>query len=156
MFSSRSTKPNGTEPAKKPGEPHLSLIAPGTVIDGHLHSEGDIRVEGRVIGTLHCRARLVVGPQGRIDGTVDTLNATIAGQVHGTVLVREVLQVQETGQIVGDIVTEKLVIQAGGVFTGNCKMGSEASEILKRTPRPVLPGTPAERDKPKVLESAKV
>ena len=152
MFSSKPAKANGAEP-KRGGEPTLSLVAPGTVIDGHLHSEGDIRVEGRVIGTLHCRARVVIGPQGRVDGTIDTLNATIAGQVHGTLLVREVLQVQETGHIAGDIVTEKLVIQAGGVFTGNCKMGAEASEILKRTPRPAVPGTSAEREKPKVLEA---
>jgi len=152
MFTSKTTKPNGHEP-KRAGEPSLSLIAPGTVIDGHLHSEGDIRIEGRVIGTLHCRARLVIGPQGRVDGTIDTLNATIAGQVHGTLLVRELLQVQETGNIVGLIVTEKLVIAAGGVFTGNCKMGVEASEILKRTPRPAVPGTAPEREKPKVLES---
>lgn len=152
MFSSKPTKPNGAEP-KRSGEPNLSLVAAGTIVDGHLHSEGDIRVEGRVIGTLHCRARVVIGAQGRVDGTIDTLNATIAGQVHGTLLVRELLQVQETGHIAGDIVTEKLVINAGGVFTGNCKMGAEAVEILKRTPRPATPSLPSEKEKPKVLEA---
>ena len=116
----------------------LSIIALGTVIDGNVFADGDIRVEGKILGTLSCKSRVVVGTQGRVEGNVDAINATIAGHVHGTVLVRDMLQLAETGKIFGDIVTNKITIQPGGEFTGSCKMGTEASELLKRTPQPAL------------------
>jgi cytoskeletal protein CcmA (bactofilin family) len=121
---------------KRMSEPALSIIAAGTTIVGDIVSEGDIRVEGFILGRLVCKSKLVVGTGGRVKGTVDTLNATVAGEVTGNVIVREVLQVQETGKLIGDITTQKLVVQQGAVFSGNCKMGVDAQEILKRTPIP--------------------
>jgi cytoskeletal protein CcmA (bactofilin family) len=139
MFSSNSN-PKKPGDDKRPGsEATLSIIASGNVIDGNVYSEGDIRVEGKVLGKLVCKSKLVVGHQGYVKGVIDSSNATIAGQVDGTIMVRDVLQIQETGRIYGDIITEKLIMLAGGVFTGSCKMGKEAVEILKASPQPAFP-----------------
>ena len=43
---------------------------------------------------------------------------------------RELLQLQEKGQINGDIFTQKLSVQVGAVFTGNCRMGQDAKAML--------------------------
>jgi cytoskeletal protein CcmA (bactofilin family) len=123
---------------RRMSEPALSIIAAGVTIVGDIVSEGDIRVEGAVLGRLVCKSKLVVGTSGRVKGTIDTQNATIAGEVMGNIIVRDVLQIQETGKLIGDITTQKLVVQQGAVFSGNCKMGVDAQEILKRTPIPDL------------------
>ncbi|MCS6904481.1 MAG: polymer-forming cytoskeletal protein [Bacteroidia bacterium] len=123
---------------KKSAEPALSIIAVGTTIVGDIVSEGDIRVEGQILGRLVCKSKLVVGNGGRIKGTVDTENAVIAGEISGNILVRNTLQIQESGKVVGEIITQKLVVQEGAILSGNCKMGSDAQELLKRTPIPDL------------------
>ena len=124
---------SGKKDEKKPNESAaLSIIAPGTVIEGKIISEGDFRIEGKMIGTIICRSRLVVGNQGVIEGTIDSENAIVAGTVQGTVVVRDVLQIQETGKVQGEIAANKLVVQAGAIFNGNCLMGEEACSWMEK------------------------
>lgn len=104
----------------------LNTVARGTVIEGRITTKGDIRVEGTVIGSVKCEAKLVVGEHGLVDGDVDSKTAYISGTVKGKVLVRELLQLQESGKIEGDIITQKLSVQIGATFTGSCKMGNDA------------------------------
>ncbi len=108
----------------------LNTIARGTVLEGKITTKGDIRVEGKVIGTITCEAKLVVGEHGSVEGYVDARNAYIAGNVKGQVVVRELLQLQEKGKIEGDIFTQKLSVQVGASFTGNCRMGQDAKVML--------------------------
>jgi cytoskeletal protein CcmA (bactofilin family) len=104
----------------------LNTIARGTVLEGKIITKGDIRVEGKVIGIITCDAKLVIGEHGVVEGQIDARNAYIAGEVRGTVVVRELLQLQERGKIEGDIFTQKLSVQVGATFTGNCRMGKDA------------------------------
>jgi cytoskeletal protein CcmA (bactofilin family) len=108
----------------------LNTIARGTVLEGKITTKGDIRVEGKVIGTITCDAKLVIGDHGVVEGHIDARNAYIAGEVHGTVVVRELLQLQEKGRIEGDIYTQKLSVQVGATFTGNCRMGKDAQAMI--------------------------
>ncbi|MBX3103001.1 MAG: polymer-forming cytoskeletal protein [Bacteroidetes bacterium] len=132
-------------PGKKTGEERrngaessLSLIAQGMTVIGDMVCEGDLRVEGRIVGNLVCKSKLVVGTEGLVEGNVDATNATIEGKVQGTVVVRALLQLHETGKIMGDIVAEKMVVQAGAIFTGTCKMGKEGQDKLRSTTVPDL------------------
>lgn len=108
----------------------LNTIARGTVLEGKIITKGDIRVEGKVVGTITCDAKLVIGDHGVVEGIIDARNAYIAGEVRGTVVVRELLQLQERGRIEGDIYTQKLSVQVGATFTGNCRMGKEAQAMI--------------------------
>ncbi|MBX7240429.1 MAG: polymer-forming cytoskeletal protein [Bacteroidia bacterium] len=112
----------------------LNTISNGTVIVGTINAEGDMRVEGKIIGTVTCSSRLVVSASGYIEGTIDAKNAIVEGEIKGNVVAREVLQIDKTGKITGDIFTSKLVIQLGALFTGNCKMGDAAKDALSKTP----------------------
>lgn len=107
----------------------LNTISRGTVIEGKIHTKGDIRVEGKVIGTVTCEAKLVIGENGSIEGFVDARNAIIAGSVKGQVVCRELLQLEAKGQVQGDIYTQKLSVAIGANFSGNCRMGEEAKSL---------------------------
>jgi len=120
-----------TEERHAATEQKISIIASGMMMEGTVESQGDIRVEGKIKGTLICKAKLVIGASGVVEGNIDALNANIAGQIEGSVLVRDVLQVQETARINGDVCTEKMNMQTGGLVTGQIKMGKEAKEILQ-------------------------
>jgi cytoskeletal protein CcmA (bactofilin family) len=130
MFGSKKNE----EQQPQSAEAKLSMIAAGTTIDGNLHSEGDIRIEGRVIGTVVCKSRLVVGAKGLIEGNVDARNATVAGDIKGQVVIRETLALQETGRINGDILANQLAVQPGAVINGSCKMGPDAQNEIAKLP----------------------
>jgi cytoskeletal protein CcmA (bactofilin family) len=112
----------------------LNIIGRGTEIQGNITATGDMRVEGRIKGTVTCKARLVLSPEGVVEGNIDAVQATIAGDVKGTVIARQLLHIQETGKVLGDIFTEKLIVQLGAFFSGNCRMGKvegTAGQALK-------------------------
>lgn len=104
----------------------LNTISRGTVVEGKIHTKGDIRVEGRIVGTVTCEAKLVIGEHGYIEGFVEARNAYVAGRVKGELVVKELLQLQEKANIEGNIFTQKLSVQVGAEFSGNCQMGEAA------------------------------
>jgi len=133
MFGNKPATEN--TPASAPRtDGNWNKIAKGTVVMGNINAEGDLRIEGKVVGTIVCNSKLVVSETGSIEGNVDARNATIEGEIKGNVVTRELLQIDKTGKITGDIYTQKLVVQMGAIFTGNCKMGDAAKEVLGRTP----------------------
>lgn len=138
MFGNKSNTDTAAknQPASAPrtADGSWNKIAKGTVVMGNINAEGDLRIEGKVVGTVICNSKLVVSETGFIEGNIDTRNATIEGEVKGNVITRELLQIDKTGKILGDIFTSKLVVQMGALFTGNCKMGDAAKDVLSKSP----------------------
>ena len=118
----------------------LNTISRGTVIEGKISTTGDIRVEGKVVGTVTCKAKLVVGKDGSVDGFVDANNAIIAGTVVGEVVCRGLLQLEKDATVTGDIYTQRLVVQDGANFSGNCRMGEEAKLLGEKARKSAAEG----------------
>ncbi len=138
MFGSKTenARPKVTSNSMpKTGGDRRNNISEGTVVVGNINAEGDLRVEGKVIGTLVCNSKLVVSETGFIEGNVDARMATIEGEIKGNVVTRELLTIDKTGKIFGDIFTQKLVVQMGAVFTGSSKMAEAAKDALTKTPQ---------------------
>lgn len=107
----------------------INLIGLGTQIVGDITSAGDVRIDGTLNGNIKLNGRLVIGPNGKIEGNVICQNADISGEIKGTVQVAEMLALKATAKILGDIVTGKLSIEPGAVFTGSCNMGAIVKNI---------------------------
>lgn len=107
----------------------INLIGLGTQIIGDIISAGDVRIDGTLNGNIKLNGRLVVGPNGKIEGNVICQNADISGEVKGTVEVVEMLALKATAKILGDMITGKLSIEPGAVFTGSCNMGAIVKNI---------------------------
>lgn len=100
----------------------INLISHGTEIKGDIKSNGDIRIDGTLTGSLNTKGKVVIGPTGRVNGEVICKNSEIAGTVEGKVTVNQLLNLKSSSKILGDIDTAKLSIEPGAKFTGNCKM----------------------------------
>lgn len=100
-------------------------IAAGTEIKGDIKAEGDFRFDGLLIGNMDVNGRLVVGSTGKIEGDIKCKNALIEGRVDGRLFVSELLTLSATAKINGDLITNKIAIEPGAIFTGTCKMDSE-------------------------------
>jgi len=107
----------------------INIIRQGTDIVGDITCKGDIRIDGKLKGTLNCDGKVVVGEGGIIEGTIACKNADISGSVKVSISVKELLTLKSTSNLVGDINTNKLQIEPGANFSGNCKMGAVVKGI---------------------------
>jgi len=100
----------------------INLISSGTDITGDIKSSGDIRIDGTLKGNLNTKGKVVIGPTGKVCGEVICKNSEVSGIVEGKIIVSQLLNLKVSSKILGDIVTVKLSIEPGAVFSGNCKM----------------------------------
>ena len=99
-------------------------IMKGTTIEGNIDTYGNLRIEGKVVGNIKSKTKVALGESSYIEGNIVAQNAEIAGEVKGTVEVSDILSLKSTANIVGDIITGKLIVEAGAVWNGTIKMGA--------------------------------
>src|SRR5918912_3140347 len=129
IFSSK--EPKGSDDSKSaplPGSNSLSIIAAGTRIDGNVETDGVIKIEGRVEGSIRAARQVLVGRQGEVEGDIHTREAVIGGTVQGTIVATERLEVQGTSVIVGDVDTRAIAVVEGGKINGTVRI-SDAREV---------------------------
>lgn len=95
----------------------INLISNGTDITGDIKSTGDIRIDGSLTGNLNTKGKIVIGPTGRVNGEVICKNSEVSGTVEGRIIVSQLLILKSSSKIMGDIVTVKLSIEPGAIFT---------------------------------------
>jgi cytoskeletal protein CcmA (bactofilin family) len=95
----------------------------GTEIIGDITSNGDMRIDGKIKGSIKLQGKLVIGEQGEVEGDITCSNATIAGNLKGKANVAELLSLQNTAKVEGDMYIGRLQVEPGAVFTGSCTMG---------------------------------
>ena len=127
-----------------------NLIGKGTVIEGNVHAEGDLLVEGIVKGDVTTKTKLVCGPSALIEGNILAQHAEIAGRVHGTVKALGLLVINSSGTILGDVITKDLNVESGSTFNGRLQVGGNVTalpiEIPKHTVAPVVSASAAFTD----------
>lgn len=132
MFGNKDSK-NGTDPSPASGGSGggVNTIDASTEIVGNLKAGGDIRIDGKLKGNLDCQARLILGPKGHIEGDVVCVNATIEGTFVGNIQVKEMLTLQATAKVTGDIKAKKMAALGGFQVDGTCQVpftgGAKAS-----------------------------
>jgi cytoskeletal protein CcmA (bactofilin family) len=100
----------------------FSIIASDMTVTGDLETEGVVRVEGRIHGTVRVGAQVLVAEGAVIEGDLHTQEAVVAGQVRGAIHARERVELQATALVTGDILTPRISIVEGARVTGEVKM----------------------------------
>ena len=101
----------------------ISIIGPGMRVTGDCETEGTIRVEGIVQGTVRAAKAVVVGKDGAVQGDVFTQDAVIGGRVMGTIVAESRLELQATCVIDGEIRARRIKLDEGGRVNGNVQTG---------------------------------
>ncbi|WP_194851540.1 bactofilin family protein [Nonlabens antarcticus] len=104
-------------------------IAQGTIITGDIESEAGFRIDGEIKGTLKTKAKVVIGKDGKIDGTLECSNADIEGSFSGTLKVDGLLSLKSTAIIEGEVSTHKLSVEPGATFNASCNMSSNVKSM---------------------------
>ena len=102
---------------------NINRIVEGTVIEGVIRSDSNLRIDGEFTGELITKGRLVVGPKGKVQGTVHCLCCDVEGTLEGEVTVLELLAMKSTSTVQGDLYYGQLSVEAGARALGTFRMG---------------------------------
>jgi cytoskeletal protein CcmA (bactofilin family) len=147
MFTASSAEAKRNAAPGPQREPGLSVIAPGMRVEGELVTDGVVKIEGTVVGSVRAGQQVLVAKGGVVEGDIHAREAILGGEVRGSVLATERVEVQASSAVQGDIVTQRIVVHEGGEVNGHLRMGdpkaiteAEAEgEAMSRAPRPPAP-----------------
>lgn len=105
-----------------------NIIGKETCLEGTLSTVGNLRVEGKVIGGITSKAKVVLSNTAWVKGNIEAQNAEIGGEIEGVIKISGLLTLKPTAVIQGDIITNKLVFEEGAKFNGKCQMSAQVQE----------------------------
>ena len=116
-------KENYTEPINI----NINRISEGTTIVGSISATGDLRVDGRVEGTIKATGKVVIGNTGYIKGDITASTLDMMGYVEGHVIVSDTVVMKSSAAVDGNVVTDKLLVESGARLIGSCLIGRKGS-----------------------------
>lgn len=111
----------------------VSIVGPGMTITGDCETEGTLRVEGKVEGTIRSKKAVVIGEDGEVVGDVHTQDAVVAGRVEGSIVAESRIELQESARIKGDIRCRRVKLEEGGFVDGRIEMGGTEAKKPARS-----------------------
>ena len=75
-------------------------------------------------GKLITKGKVVIGETGTVKGEINCKNSDVEGSIEGKIIVAQLLALKAKARIHGDIIANKLAIEPGCQFTGNCDMAA--------------------------------
>lgn len=106
-----------------------TIIGPTVKVEGDFRADGNVIVEGQVVGSFKTKKNLRVGESAKIKANVEAENALVAGEIKGNLCIKNHLELLVNARIKGDIQTQILTMETGAQVNGNIKMGEQATEI---------------------------
>lgn len=115
-------------PASSRGE--ACIISQGIRIKGEVTGSEDLFVDGLVDGKLSLtNGSLTIGPNGQVKADVTARDVIVRGKVEGKVSARDKVLLASTGQVNGEVQTDRLAIEDGALLRGKVEAGKQPSKL---------------------------
>jgi cytoskeletal protein CcmA (bactofilin family) len=103
-----------------PVSPTEKMAAVGRTmrVKGEMYSDEELYLDGEVEGTIEVRARLTIGPNGKVKADVKAKELVVRGSIQGKVEAADRIAIMKGASIVGDVKTAGIVIEDGAYFKG--------------------------------------
>ena len=123
----RRSGPTSTPTAAGSG---YSLLDAQLAVTGDLDTGGSLRIDGKLEGNVRRADTVVLGVGASMSGDVHAREVVIGGTIIGNVHATERVELQATAIVTGDILTQTILVQEGGVVNGR---------VLMRPPEDTVP-----------------
>jgi len=107
------------------------LIGEGSVFEGRFFVDGSIRIEGKFQGEIKTGDQLVIAPTGKVKTDIEAKRVVVAGTLIGNITASEEVNLIESGKVLGNITTPKLVVEPGVVTEGKVTITATASDNVE-------------------------
>ena len=110
--------------------PVETLIGPKVVLQGDLHFDGGLYIEGRVVGRViageDAKAVVTLAEGGSIEGEVRAPMVVVNGRVDGDIHASGRVQLAPKAHVTGDVHYQVVEMAAGAVLTGRLVHAAQA------------------------------
>jgi|SRR5919197_3888660 cytoskeletal protein CcmA (bactofilin family) len=108
-------------------------IGQGVMIEGKITSAQDLRIDGKVDGTIEVGSHgLILGATAAVKANLAARSILISGTVIGNVTATDRIDLQATGSVQGDISAPRLVIVDGAIVKGRVNAGGDRGVRTQR------------------------
>jgi len=107
-----------------------SFIGSGAEFQGEMNVKGALRVDGHFDGKLNVGC-LILGETGVIKGEVSSKKIIVGGKVEGNLRGQEIVEIKATGEVLGDIFTEKFSVMEGAKVNGKIQMKLDENRVIE-------------------------
>jgi cytoskeletal protein CcmA (bactofilin family) len=112
------------------------MIGPSIKIKGEVSGDEDLLIQGRVEGTISLKAHeVIVGESGQVFADILAKTIKIDGKVQGDITGTENVVISKLGNVRGNIVAPRVLLEDGAVFKGSIDM-DPGDAIAKPAPQP--------------------
>jgi cytoskeletal protein CcmA (bactofilin family) len=133
-----------------PSRADSSTIVSGLKITGEITGTSDLFIDGEAHGKIRLvKARVTVGPQGRVNADIEGREIVIEGSVKGNIKAGERVQFGPSARFQGSVLSPKIAIAEGARFSGKVEM-VRASDLQT----PPAPATTADSESLKVVSAS--
>jgi cytoskeletal protein CcmA (bactofilin family) len=111
------------------GQDGATVIGRSTKINGELHGDEDMLIEGEVTGSIRLtNSTLTVGSEGKIVADVYAKSVTVAGVMKGDLYGSERISIGSQAEVRGNIKAPRVSLEDGARFKGSIEMDPKAVE----------------------------
>ena len=117
----------------------VAHIGKSVLVRGELSGSEDLYLDGEVEGSIELRGHsLTVGPNGRVKANINARDVVVHGKVEGKVTASGRVELKKSAVQVGDIVTQRIVIEDGAFFKGGIDIQKEQAAAKPAEAKPAV------------------
>jgi cytoskeletal protein CcmA (bactofilin family) len=94
----------------------------GSEIEGRYTCSGTVMLDAKLHGEITSKDTLIIGERGVVHATVQAGTLVVSGEVVGNVTASERVELRRSARVTGDIEAPVVVMEAGAVHDGHCRM----------------------------------
>jgi cytoskeletal protein CcmA (bactofilin family) len=108
-----------------------SIFGAGVTIEGKIEGDADVRIAGKFKGEIQVKGDLNIEKGAHLAAKINAANVTIGGELEGNVVASAQVKLLESGQLLGDLKANSLIVAAGSRMRGHVEFGWNASDVAK-------------------------
>ncbi len=114
----------------------VAHIGKSVLVKGELSGSEDLYLDGEVEGNIDLKGHnLIIGPNGRVRANVQARDIVVHGKVDGNLRGSDRVELKKSSILVGDISTQRIVIEDGAFFKGAIDLQKEPAKTEVKEPK---------------------
>ena len=126
LFSKRKAVP------ERLGDDGYSVLAAGITVFGDIETDGTLRIDGSLEGSVRRAGLVLLGPDATVRGNISAREIVVGGSVEGNLEAVDRAELQATAMVAGDIDAGAILVHEGGVVRGRMHIRTRAAEAPGR------------------------
>src|SRR3982750_3006895 len=102
-----------------PSTASYSVLDAQCTVRGDLTTDGTLRIDGRLDGSILRAAMVLIGAGATITGNVSCTEIVVGGTINGNLVAQLRVEMEATGVVNGDVEADTILVHEGAVLRGH-------------------------------------